>query len=445
AEICTQFPDLAPSYRSLFKKASSHEDPEGEHPFSELLNGSGCSKWFNLMEYNFNKAAGFSQDYKQYTRIINVLWKGNEGAANFSKAIDNAKFHGSNECGLISLLRQLYTAQIETNIVAHSLGSAFLLQALEQLGQSKEKLVNKVILWQAAIPKTIFTNDKSHYHDTRLNSRFPHIFNACQSINVLFSEKDLVLKLLYPLSQYLPYSLEEILNFSTQKVHQKIIPVWKALFIEEIANHLQNTVQILKLSEAQIQDLFKEIAETAYLTSGLLATQDYNPILVMVRQASYYEFQWTTRFSKEFIWRSNPENPPALNEYYHNIGLDEGVYRPLPEIRHHSHEYLEKIKNYNERARKAKYTFAKAAYKTLLIVEKRFSAEGALGYKGADWTPYIDRLEKSKTLLQVNQKDYLAGHSYMKRPTEALMEEIYKKFVIGPKGIIRFGKYPIKK
>lgn len=62
----------------------------------------------------------------------------------------------------------------------------------------------------------------------------------------------------------------------------------------------------------------------------------------------------------------------------------------------------------------------------------------AMGYSG----PNTDTIKNLKTRLNiVDQKNWLIGHSEMKIPSKDLFENIYKGFVIGKKGISKFGKY----
>ena len=71
-----------------------------------------------------------------------------------------------------------------------------------------------------------------------------------------------------------------------------------------------------------------------------------------------------------------------------------------------------------------------------------FSITHALGYKGVKAEASALLLQKQGRLIQADQSKYLHGHSYMKVPTQKLMQDIYQEYIIGGKhGIKQFGRY----
>ncbi len=70
----------------------------------------------------------------------------------------------------------------------------------------------------------------------------------------------------------------------------------------------------------------------------------------------------------------------------------------------------------------------------------------ALGYKGPDLDDDTTRrIYNAGKLIRADQKDYLKTHSGMKIPSKDMMEKVYKKFIIGGKGMTNFGRYDIPK
>ncbi|MFM8453591.1 MAG: hypothetical protein ACKOAD_01155, partial [Gammaproteobacteria bacterium] len=114
--------------------------------FNKIL-GSGAEQWFNQMEYNLNRAAGFDGlNWENYTRILRIHWQGDVGEKNFGVAQDNAKITGKDDKALIPLLKQLKAHDIKVTIIAHSLGNAFLMHTLEHLGKNNMYDLNLIEL-----------------------------------------------------------------------------------------------------------------------------------------------------------------------------------------------------------------------------------------------------------------------------------------------------------
>lgn len=66
----------------------------------------------------------------------------------------------------------------------------------------------------------------------------------------------------------------------------------------------------------------------------------------------------------------------------------------------------------------------------------------ALGFSGPKSDSLITELESKGKLLLVDQTHVLKGHSYIKIPTVALMDQIYREYIIGGRhGIQQFGQW----
>jgi hypothetical protein len=81
-------------------------------------------------------------------------------------------------------------------------------------------------------------------------------------------------------------------------------------------------------------------------------------------------------------------------------------------------------------------------------LNKIYSVSGkvtqALGYTGPDMTDKLmQALAKQKKLILADTTEFVAEHSAMKTPTEKIMENVYRKWIVGGSGIKTFGVYQL--
>ncbi|HEV2614947.1 MAG TPA: contractile injection system protein, VgrG/Pvc8 family [Gammaproteobacteria bacterium] len=130
---------------------------------NDTVNGTGAPNWLLHMEYNLNCAAQNSylefpweEHALDYKRILGVHWHGCQNiydipyssGLNFAGMEFNAIGSGY---GLIPLIKQLKSAGLKINIIAHSLGCLTAIQLMDLLGREHQCLINHVILWEPAV------------------------------------------------------------------------------------------------------------------------------------------------------------------------------------------------------------------------------------------------------------------------------------------------------
>ena len=173
---------------------SSNED-------HDALNGSEMHNWLLHIEDNLNRATGQfdGSDYTKYQRIIGIAWKGQIGGNLSALAFPWSEKNADDPIlieRLSGLLLQLSTAKITINIMAHSLGSRVVLNALQHLGnKGKKNIVEHLFLWDAAVANNALSTDYS--------APYFHAANVADKITVLYSQFDRVLEDAYSGDKFL--------------------------------------------------------------------------------------------------------------------------------------------------------------------------------------------------------------------------------------------------
>jgi len=168
----------------------------------EKLNGSGVHNWFIHMENNLNLATNqFNYtDWTKYSRIVGIGWPGDVGVLNYIESETKADYSALN---LYKLIIELHQAGVEINIVAHSMGCRVALSCLNQLGFNHcQNYVKHVFLWQAAVPNTALSTDRTLDQTRRKNGAFIYATQAVECITVLYSRNDPILAMPYWLATY---------------------------------------------------------------------------------------------------------------------------------------------------------------------------------------------------------------------------------------------------
>ncbi len=157
-------------------------------------------------EDNLNHAAGFEDDYREFSRAIFIAWPGNPAdAADYMAANKQSKQSGRAFAEVIKQLRN-YSFDMEINVIAHSQGNGVLLSAMDYLGEFYRYMkLDNVFLWQAAIPSTAL-NGLDNQDDPKTFNKFlkydiqnnrsmfpwymPFAYMASKKITVLHSNND---------------------------------------------------------------------------------------------------------------------------------------------------------------------------------------------------------------------------------------------------------------
>jgi len=169
----------------------------------------GAHEWLSSVEKNLNTAAGFTDDYHQYTRIVLFTWEGNPTLrADYYSAM-NQSFQDSEKLAyLIQDLRQR-APQLKINLMAHSLGNSLIVHALDSLAKRFPAVISNVFLWQAAIPRNVLN---THSMTQAGNPwHLPYAHAGAKRWSILFSGNDCLLG---------PIRGEKLFSLSQSRINQ---------------------------------------------------------------------------------------------------------------------------------------------------------------------------------------------------------------------------------
>jgi type VI secretion system secreted protein VgrG len=157
------------------------------------INATGSRNWAINMEYNLNMATGGQfkldqpEDYKKYTRLLHVTWKGDPAkSVDYMAAVGQSFQQGEQ---LAELLVKLKSAGLQVNLIAHSLGNAVLVTALEKLGKENPDTIDHAFMWEAAIPNDVFSRPKPKA-GVKDPCYLPNAINGAKKFTVLYSQND---------------------------------------------------------------------------------------------------------------------------------------------------------------------------------------------------------------------------------------------------------------
>ncbi len=403
--------DLIDSYIPGFKQKNLNLE----------LNGTEDHNWFLMMEDNLNRATGQftrGKDYSKYTRLINIQWHGDpDSAADYMEAVTNAQKAGQK---LFVLIKQLIDCNIKINIIAHSLGNAVLLFLLDAIGKKYSEKIDHVFMWEPAVPNNVFSNKEGFWS-------FPDAAKATKKITVLYSQNDNVLG-------PIPKNQSIQLEVNKAKPIEELIPALALGFLG-----LDSVYELAMWLDVPLSYPFRQ--------------SNQNILYRKLRQEYKRDDLDATLWFQE---RKDKEHPPASMINF------ESKLQQLP-------DYLDsqlKLAGYPELAElteilKSKFaddillffvatcylgtnqTRLKEALESLNVIINHFPHAfiPALGYTGYVMDDTTKQLEKSGKLHYTNQTPWLWAHSAMKDPSKAVMENVYKKVIMGDKGMEHFGQY----
>ena len=162
-----------------------------------FLNGTGARNWAINMENNLNKVASSSvytspEYYKKYTRLLHVTWTGNPSSPlDYMQAAGEDAFDPIAVGELKQLFLDLKAKGLTVNVVAHSLGNAILIAALNELGK-EGKSVDHVFMWEAAVPNDVFARPKPK-KGRKDPWYLPNLVDGADKFTVLYSNNDNIL------------------------------------------------------------------------------------------------------------------------------------------------------------------------------------------------------------------------------------------------------------
>ncbi len=135
--------------------------------------------------------------YQHYVRLVNVAWRGDISVLDYMGSEETVNWGGARLANAIDYLLEV-AQDLEINIIAHSMGNRVLLKALDSLNQPEA--INHIFMWDAAVPNTALSNQKSADMSLQRNCAFPNAAKTCKKITVLYSEDDKVLQDMYSLA-----------------------------------------------------------------------------------------------------------------------------------------------------------------------------------------------------------------------------------------------------
>jgi hypothetical protein len=378
--------------------------------------------------------------------------------------------------------------------VAHSMGCRLALKLLDSLGQDTDfhNCIDHLFLWQPSLPDTALTTDPKLDTTFRQNNFFPHAHLAAQRLIVLFSQHDNLLGPI-PLSEADPSNVisprgdDVTATVSIYAIH--------TLDKHGIPNSLQSAYRIAHLFGIPLSTLLLDSPTRHYyyqrwcqrypqaismgvtLSSQILWAQQQHPIAfnsISLAMQSYLAV--TKHCLLEFLLNPNAlqqinqlrcqlAHDPLLTWSAQKIGYLQDEYRYLENQHQWVHKFCRKMLNpangtmlfewvrdgflYREFTRFLAPEYqglqwlrqagAEIAALILTVINsKGINPRPAMGYKGPDQTT-IERL--GIKLRPVNQTKWLFSHSGMKIPSQALMDNVYKREIIHAAGM-KFGRYP---
>ena len=425
------------SGRFKFLKNVLPEELPDDLTEDQKLNGSGAHNWYVHMENNLNSATGqFDHtDYRKFTRCLNVAWTGDVNMLDYMQCIANATAAGKM---LVPLLEQLIEAGLEINIIAHSAGNQVLMSLMNELGkQGKDSSIEHVFMWEAAIPDDSFSSPSTNQNPSGLY-QFPEAYKVPKKITVLYSDNDNVLGS--------PPPGKSTMDVVDEKMDDPTAGIGIALVCAAIK----------KIDERPLPDHLHSVYNVANMLGIPFSrlTSDAN------EREVYYQ-KWIEKHPLDIDGRPCEKNLSAQTAQLKGLypkslfnltvalqGLSSGwkgkmvdaigwlaaeVAKLNPVTGHMNGRIIEAVWE------KASPGSLQAATVLLtILVSKNGEPRPAMGYKGVPAAKL--GLIKGK-YIRGDQHNILTSHSAMKIPTVDMMNKIYRYYVVGNKGMKKFGKY----
>lgn len=413
----------------------------------KLVNGTGPHNWWIDLANNLNIATGKFEhkNYEKYTHPIGIAWQGDPKLQNFIADTTMGRYTG---LLVASLIKQLHQAGIKINVISHSMGAMVILSAMSLLGQDNiSDAIEQVFLWQPAVPNYALS-DTQHPSDPDGTFFFPKATTAAKTISVLYSNNDNVLGPI-PANQLDQANINatkplisELLPalFLTKMDYSSIycmatwagVPVSDLFDSTQIDNIYQHWIKqhpndkngqpFAPTLEEQIEH-YKNSPEDFLGTMQEKLSQIYPEVIADIHAAGHTAF---AEMMKLGYLKPRDFNPISLMD-------------PLD----FSGKLADKLLNVF-----IDQTLINGVFQKLLTVldvmfnKSRYNPVMPLGYTGPDTkTANYNHLNNSGKLIHVNQSPWLWSHSGMKVPNSKLMDQVYKKYIIGPKGMSNFGLY----
>ncbi|GGI83742.1 contractile injection system protein, VgrG/Pvc8 family [Legionella impletisoli] len=458
------------------------QDDESQHtlPFVQepSFNGEGVCEWVVHFENNLNRAAGFDGvDYQKFTRCLFIIWPGNpDSPMDYIHAVYESARMGPIVAKVFKSLKT-HIEGLKLHVIAHSQGNGVLLHALEHLGETGHPGVDHAIFWQAAIPNDALSdrgvgnappNREAIAKAQEKNLWYcPYAHQGASLITVLHSQNDNILgPLLRQEEQPKGISLKEVWGRKPKKELQfalliealglkslYLVAIWldtpvSSLFDQQLIHHYWNR---WRAKNPQ----FKVRPEGPWMMCAATLEEQYQ--LLKLHQADVLSHAYR-KLVKEGITKVHA----LLKERFGSLsvlersgyvlisGLDayKPLYNALFELVNRYDKQLDTEPSFLDRITRCLETHHEPFKHLFTLFQTSVLLTGvgtkpALGYEGPDFADkFIDQLKQNKKLKHQDTTKWLWHHSDMKIPSNKVIKNIYKKWIINSKkGIQAFGTY----
>ena len=371
------------------------------------LNGAGMHSWCLHMEDNLNRATNRfdGTDYRKFQRLLHVAWSGDVSLLDYMQSVDNASRAGQR---LAALLQQLIDAQLEVNIIAHSLGNQVLLTALESLAkQGKKSCINQVFLWEAAVPATVFCQGKMQPKFPQY--RFARAPEAVNKITVLYTQNDNVLAPI-PAGDQGGFDMDNKKKEAAREQESTLYwTAWVIKLLDHMPTHLQSPYNVANLLEKPMSYFLEredhvEAYYQAWIKKHPRAIKGGRFKLSLQEQCADFK----QRFSPS-LWER------AMDDVTFGIlSLTTWAFSSECSI---AYRLL------------ADYFNDNIATVFITVILSGYEPPAALGYAGQNYLKdnrCINKLRRSNKLRYVSQDKWLFTHSGMRIPSSDLMKYVYR-------------------
>ena len=399
ADVCRSVDDVYQHFKSDITFDYLQKDPQFQQ---DALNGSGDKNWFMHIEKNLNEARSHN-DYLKYKRLLHISWPSDVSVIDYMRAQRRALLTGYK---LSLLLQQLYLHEIQIEIIGHSLGCAVVLSALQALAiKNLHGVIDKVWLWQAAVPSDIFSeldgNDKLYKSAIEkiqkdspltLSKIWPlhNAWRAAKSMNVLYTQHD---NILGPRLES-PYQQKEIDQLKDMS----------ELYTSKLLNHYH------------LQCVYSLANEVGVPPTALL-NRDF--------RGRFYS-DWISQHPKG---RSNNHFKPTLESQSYFYVERDGHSWMIASAKVFLKNFLPAI-DYTLEMVDVISDGVELIALLQVMHDSSYEVGAALGYAGIDKSDkQTFSLLESGRLQEFDQGENLPSHSAMKIPTPAIMQHVYKEIL----------------
>ena len=456
---------------------------------SDDMQATDMHSWVTEFEDNLNRAAGFENDYREFSRALFVAWPGEpKSPADYMEANAKSKKMGRAFSEVLIQLRE-FSPDMKINIIAHSQGNGVMLLALDHIGEHHCHVsINHVFAWQAGIPYTALNSiqgigerkpqfldpiTKQKIEELRQKDPWalPYAHLASKNITALYSQNDNIVgpvieqeqqpegvdeKTVFmrkPIAEYLAgifttylgleslYKVANKLSFPATKLWQtnNLDNIWKTWinahpnaqisFKKPNGEHAHYEYLVPDLDE-QVKKLQHDRSLFSFFNSLSKKIKSnmtlLNEKLSWLEGMEYIESELVKYYLLYFKYSSLVLVSPFL-QYPHTAKVDDAYFKALSKQKETG-----KLEITPFLFKASPLWISKVA--TFLYcteIASNIPCKDGMGAKGIDLNNDVVRnIFRKKKLTNINWTPWVYEHSDMKVPSEDIMEEIHKKRIM---------------